>query len=336
MKKLKAAVIGFGFMGVTHTKNILENPDVELVAIVDKNPANISKNLTEQAGNLSTGTFSPDKISEVRIYTSIEECLAAEELDVCVIAVHTNFHYAFTKLALEAGVDVFLEKPFCLHVSEGEELIQLARENSRLLMVGHVVRFMAPYQKLKQWIDSGEFGPLNFLSLTRFSGVPAWGQWKEKQQDFGSSGGALFDLMVHDIDFVQWALGAPDSIQATSLPGKLSRHDYINANWKYNSGLHAKIEGGNIFHAAFPFQAGFSASFEKASIAFSSASPDSITVATDEGTSMVAIDDSLDGYAAEMDYFVQCAKSRNKPEKCMPESALKAIELCNEIASNQN
>ncbi len=336
MKKLKVAVIGFGFMGVTHTKNILENPDLELVAIVDKNPGNISKNLTEQVGNLSTGTFSQDKISDVRIYSSIEECLAAEKLDVCVIAVHTNFHYAFTKLALEAGVNVFLEKPFCLDVSEGEELIELAHKKNLLLMVGHVVRFMAPYQKLKHWIDSGELGPLNFLSLTRFSGVPAWGQWKEKQQDFGSSRGALFDLVVHDIDFVQWVLGVPDSMQGTSLPGKLSTHDYINTTWKYNSGIHAKIEGGNVFHAAFPFQAGFIASFENASIAFSSASPDSITVATDTETNVVAIDDSMDGYAAEMNYFVHCLKNGEKPEKCMPESALKAIKICIELSGNQN
>ncbi len=335
MKKIKVAVIGFGFMGVTHTKNILENPDLELVAIVDKNPANISRNLTEQAGNISTGTFSEDKISDVHIYSSIEECLAAEKLDFCVIAVHTNFHYAFTKLTLAAGVNVFLEKPFCLDISEGEELIELARKNNLLLMIGHVVRFMAPYEKLKKWIDSGEFGKLNFLSLTRFSGVPAWGQWKEKQQDFGSSGGALFDLVVHDIDFVQWALGVPDSIQTINLPGKLSAHDYINANWKYNSGIHAKIEGGNIFHAAFPFQAGFSANFENASITFSSANPDSIT-ATDTETSIVTIDDSLDGYAAEMDYFVQCLKNHEKPEKCMPESALKAIKICIQISDNQN
>ena len=336
MKKLKVAVIGFGFMGVTHTKNILENSDLELVAIVDKNPENISKNLTEQAGNLSTGTFSHDKISDVHIYSSIEECLAKEKLDFCVIAVHTNFHYDFTKLALGAGVNVFLEKPFCLNVLEGEELIELAREKNLLLMVGHVVRFMAPYQKLKQWIGSGEFGQLNFLSLTRFSGVPAWGQWKEKQQDFGSSGGALFDLVVHDIDFVQWALGVPDSIQSTNLPGKLSTHDYINAMWKYNSGIRAKIEGGNVFHAAFPFQAGFSANFENASIAFSSANPDSITVATDTETNIVAIDDSMDGYAAEMDYFSHCLKNHVKPEKCMPESSLKAIEICIELAGNQN
>ncbi len=194
-------------------------------------------------------------------------------------------------------------------------------------MVAHVVRFMPAYQKLKYWIDSGEFGRLNFLSMTRFSGVPAWGQWMEKQKDFGSSGGALFDLVIHDIDFVQWALGIPDSIVSTVLPGKLSHHDYLNANWKYNSGVNVKIEGGNFFHSNFPFQAGFSASFEKASIVYSSAIPENIIVSTDTETFKVPAGDAMEGYSGELDYFVDCMKNKTKPEKCMPESALQSISL---------
>lgn len=327
MKKLKVAVVGFGFMGMTHTMNILKNTDLELVAIVDKNPENISKNLDKQLGNLSTGTFSKNEISNVHIYSTFEECIAAKQLDACVIAVHTDFHYKLTKLALEAGINVFLEKPFCLDISEGEELIHLAKGKNLLLMVGHVVRFMPPYQKLKNWIDSGEFGPLKFLSLTRFSGVPAWGEWKEKQVDFGSTGGALFDLVIHDIDFVQWTLGMPDIIESTILPGKLSRHDYLNAIWKYNSGINVKIEGGNTFHTNFPFQAGFSANFENASIFYSSSNPENIIVATDSESNPVPAGDAMEGYSGELGYFFRCLLNHKKPERCMPESALQTIKL---------
>jgi predicted dehydrogenase len=63
-----------------------------------------------------------------------------------------------------------------------EALIKLARAKSKILMIGHVLRFMPAYLKLKTWIDSGEFGSLEFLSLSRFTGVPAWGQWKDKQK----------------------------------------------------------------------------------------------------------------------------------------------------------
>ncbi len=327
MGKIRIAVVGFGFMGITHTMNILKNPGLELVAIVDKNPENIRKNINEQIGNFSTGGISQKDIVNIKIYSSFEDCIAAEQLDACVIAVHTDFHYKLTKLAFEAGINVLLEKPFCLNISEGEELIELAANNGLLLMVAHVVRFMPAYQKLKNWIDSGEFGNLNFLSMTRFSGVPAWGQWLEKQKDFGSSGGALFDLVIHDIDFVQWAVGIPDSIESNVLPGKLSRHDYLNAKWKYSSGINVKIEGGNIFHTTFPFQAGFSASFEKASILYSSTNPENIIVATDTEIIKIPAGDAMNGYSGELDYFVECLKNKTKPEKCMPESALQSIIL---------
>jgi predicted dehydrogenase len=327
MKKIKIAVVGFGFMGITHTMNILKNPGLKLVAIVDKNPENIRKNINEQVGNFSTGGISQKDIADIKIYSSFEECIAEEQLDACVIAVHTDFHYKLTKLAFEAGINVLLEKPFCLNISEGEELIELAAKKGILLMIAHVVRFMPAYQKLKNWIDSGEFGNLNFLSVTRFSGVPAWGQWKEKQKDFGSSGGALFDLVIHDIDFVQWALGIPDIVESTILPGKLSRHDYLNANWKYNSGVNVRIEGGNIFHTVFPFQAGFSANFENASVLYSSNNPENIIVATDTETRQIVAGDAMEGYSGELDYFVDCLKNKTKPEKCMPESALQSIKL---------
>ncbi len=332
MQKSRIAVVGFGFMGQTHAKNILKNPEVELAAIVDKQPGNISDKLNQHSGNLTSDSLDEKEISSVAIYSSLEECLEVEKLDACVIALHTRLHYQYTKMALEAGVSVFVEKPFCLDVAEGEELIELAGTKNLLLMVGQVVRFMPPYQKLKNWIESEQFGKLKFLSLTRFSGIPAWGQWKEMQADFGASGGALFDLVIHDIDFVQWVLGLPDSITSTILPGKLSHYDYLNAMWKYNPGTIVKIEGGNIFHAAFPFQAGFSANFDNASVLYSSQSPENIIVTTDTETSLIPAGDAMEGFQAEMDYFIECLGKNSKPEICMPASALQSVKLCHQLA----
>jgi hypothetical protein len=126
---------------------------------------------------------------------------------------------------------------------------------------------------------------------------------------------------------VQWAVGVPDLIQSTILPGKLSKHDYLNANWKYKSGLNVKIEGGNTFHATFPFHAGFSANFENASILYSSNNPENIVVATDAEAKQFDMGDPMKGYSGELDYFIDCLQNKTKPEKCMPESALQSIKL---------
>lgn len=324
----KLVVVGFGFMGITHAMSVLNHPGAQLVAIVDLDPEKALANLGQEEGNLDTGSLKKEDLSKISSYTSLEECIAQEKPDACILSVHSDLHYSMALQALEAGIHVLVEKPLVLDPEEGDKLIELAAERDLLLMVAHVVRFMPPYLKLKQWIESGEFGELSWLSMTRFTGLPAWGQWKEKMKDYGSTGGALFDLVIHDIDYVQWVLGKPDSIEATVLPGKQSAQDYVSALWRYKSGPEVKIEGGNRFHQHFPFEAGYSANFEKASIKYSSSSPEHITVATDEETLEVAVGDAMEGYAGEMAYFVDCLDRKAKPEKCLPESANQSIRIC--------
>ena len=326
---MKVVIVGFGFMGMTHTMNILKNPQVDWLGIVARNPDSVYQKLNENTGNFSTGDLTAKDISNINIYTDLGTCLETTKPDVCIISVHTALHFEMAKTALEAGVHVFVEKPFTLNISEGKQLIALAREKNKILMVAHVVRFMPMFEQLKSWINNGNFGKLEFLSLSRFSGLPTWGQWREKQRDFGSSGGALFDLVIHDIDFAQWVCGTPDKIESQVLPGKLSNHDYISSLWKYeDSDLIVKIEGGNTFHSEYPFHAAFSARFENASVHFSSMNSENITVSTDSDTTFIPAGDAGDGFAKEIDYFIECVKTNLQPDKCTPESALESIHIC--------
>lgn len=323
------AVVGFGFMGMTHTINILKNEDLNLVAIVDKDLDGIEEKLSSGGGNFDTGNIDPETLATINKYQDLEECLKKEELDAVHICVHTNLHVELAKLTLNAGVSVFLEKPMTLNVKEGEELIALAESKGKLFMVGHVLRFMPPYEMLKKWIDEGTYGNLNFLSLSRFSGVPSWGQWKEKQKAFGTSGGALFDLVIHDIDYVNYLFGEPDQIESTNLPGALSEYDYISALWTYNEkGLKVKVEGGNTFHSNFPFQAGYMANFENASILFTTMKAEVIQIATNEETTEVSAEEGGDGFYNEIAYFAECLTQDKMPEKCLPASSLETIKIC--------
>jgi predicted dehydrogenase len=324
------AVVGFGFMGLTHTLNILKNKDLKLVGIVDKNPDLIKKSIGEKGGNISTGSVDAKQLQDINIYSDLGKCIDSENPDAIIISVPTGLHYKLTKSALLYNKHVFLEKPICLDISKAEELIALAEEKNKIFMVGHVVRFMPPYQKLKQWIDSKEFGDLRFLSLTRFSGRPEWGQWKEKEIA-DASGGALFDLAIHDIDFANYVLGPPDHLECKYLPGALSKHDYINAMWLYNkNNIHVSIEGGNNFHTNFPFQAGYLAHFEKASILYSSLKGNTIHIADDHKVKEVPSGDPVSGYYNEIAYFSKCLENNTFPYECMPATSLKSIKLCYE------
>ena len=325
----KVAVVGFGFMGMTHTINILKNKDLSLVAIVDKDLDGIEEKLTADSGNFSTGDIDPEVLASIQKYSDLDDCLKNEELDAVHICVHTDLHYVLAKKALSAGLNVFLEKPMTLDIQQGEELIDLAELKDCIFMVGHVLRFMSPYQALKKWIDEETYGKLNFLSMSRFSGVPSWGQWKEKQKSFGSSGGALFDLLIHDIDFVNYLFGTPDKIESNILPGALSEYDYISAMWSYDEkDVKVKIEGGNTFHSNFPFQAGYMANFENSSILFTTMKPEVIQIADNEEIKEVSAEEDGDGFYNEIAYFAECITQNKKPEKCLPESSLETIKIC--------
>jgi predicted dehydrogenase len=324
---IKAAIIGFGFMGITHAVNIMRNKKLCLRAIVDPNVQGVADKVNAQNGNFSSGQVDATAMLKVPVYRTLNECLKNQEIHAVHICVHTDLHYEIAMEAMNRGLHVFVEKPLCLRLDDGWLLIALAKQKKVKLMVGHVVRFMPAYRKLKEWIYSKQFGALKFISLTRFSGLPSWGQWKEKQQKFGSSGGALFDLVIHDIDFLNYALGTPLKIEAVCHPGALSSQDYVSAHW-YFSDVTAKIEGGNTFHSSFPFQAGYMAQFETASVVYSSRMPDFIQVCDNEKTHEIPAGDAGDGFYREIDYFADCIVNDVEPLECTPASSLKSIELC--------
>jgi predicted dehydrogenase len=322
------AVVGFGFMGLTHTLNILKNDNLNLAAIVEKNPDLIEKTIGTKGGNISTGSIDSDKLLGINKYSNLDDCLKSEDLDAINICVPTILHYEMTKKALLHDKHVFLEKPICLDIRQAEELINLAEKRNKIFMTGHVVRFMPPYQKLKQIIDSEEFGQIKFLALTRFSGRPGWGQWMEKEV-VDASGGALFDLVIHDIDYANFLFGEPDDIECRCLAGTLSKHDYVSAMWNYkHKNIQVRIEGGNRFHKNLPFQAGYMAYFEKASILYTSFKGDVIQIADDQNIKEIPAGDPVSGYYNEIAYFADCIENNRKPVQCMPFSSLQSIKLC--------
>uniref|UniRef100_UPI003216F223 Gfo/Idh/MocA family oxidoreductase n=1 Tax=uncultured Draconibacterium sp. TaxID=1573823 RepID=UPI003216F223 len=326
----RVAVIGFGFMGITHSRNILTCEELELAAIIEKDPDAVARKVDNPEGNFATGETDVDALKRVPVYDSLQTCLKNQKIDAVLVCVHTNLHYSMVKEALNNGLHVLVEKPFVLDIKKGEELIKLAQEKNLILMVAHVVRFMSPYKKLHEIIKSETYGKLNFISLTRFSGIPVWGQWKEKQKDFGSSGGALFDLIIHDIDFAAFIMEEePDKIESKVLSGKLSNHDYLNATWEYLSkNVKVKIEGGNIFHTNFPFRAGYVAVFEKATVSFSTDDAANVYIDNDEKRISVDANDLGDGYFNELVLFANSIVNGSLPERYRPESALNTIRLC--------
>ncbi|MFP3982450.1 MAG: Gfo/Idh/MocA family protein [Desulfurivibrionaceae bacterium] len=132
------------------------------------------------------------------------EVLRDPETDGVALATPAATHASLTRDALLAGKDVFVEKPLCLSVQEGGELVELAREKNRILMVGHILWYHPAVLKLKELIDSGRLGRVQYIYSNRLN----MGRIKQEEN-------VLWSLAPHDISVI---LGLtremPESVRA--------------------------------------------------------------------------------------------------------------------------
>lgn len=195
MSKTRIGVIGTGGISVLHLGAYQANPDVEIAALCDLNPA-----LLFQRGK--TYGVSPE-----HLYGDYREMLRHEALDAVSVCTWNSQHAPCAIAALEAGTHVLCEKPMATSASEARTMEAAARAADRLLMIGFVRRFSNDYEILKEFIDSGDFGELYHAKAVylRRKGCP--GSWfGEKAR---SGGGPLIDLGVHVIDLTRFLMGNP-------------------------------------------------------------------------------------------------------------------------------
>jgi UDP-2-acetamido-3-amino-2,3-dideoxy-glucuronate N-acetyltransferase len=91
------------------------------------------------------------------------------DIEACVVAVPAVLHYTLARQCMLAGKDVFVEKPLALKVEEGQELVRIARENKRILMVGHILQYHTAILKLKQLVDKGKLGEIQYVYSNRLN-----------------------------------------------------------------------------------------------------------------------------------------------------------------------
>ncbi len=141
---------------------------------------------------------------DLQITTEYGELLDDPEIDAIVITSSARSHYALAKAALEQGKHVFVEKPLALRVTEGQELVSLARKQGLRLMVGHLLLYHPAVQRLKAYIDSGELGEIRYIYSQRLN----LGQVRQDEN-------AMWSLAPHDISVALYLLDRePESVSA--------------------------------------------------------------------------------------------------------------------------
>jgi predicted dehydrogenase len=188
-KQLRLAVIGCGRWGPNHIRVFSELKRSTVVACADTSKAKLKHIATR---------------FNIQTTTDYHELLDDPQIDAVVIATPTASHFEITRQALLAGKHVLVEKPLCSNIEEGRDLVQLARQTGKVLMVGHVFLFNNGINKLKELISSGELGRIHYLDATRTNLGPIRGDVN-----------ALYDLATHDISIFNHLVGAmPTEVSA--------------------------------------------------------------------------------------------------------------------------
>ena len=110
-----------------------------------------------------------EQYPQIEFRRDYSELIADQNIHAVVLATPAALHFAMAKSALQAGKDVFVEKPLSLSAEEGSELVELAAKNQRILMVGHVLQYHPAIIKLKELIASGSLGRLEYLYSNRLN-----------------------------------------------------------------------------------------------------------------------------------------------------------------------
>ncbi len=215
MKKLRAAVVGVGYLGRFHAEKYGALQDVELVGVADSDPARAA----EIAGLLGTVAYGD--------YREL-----AGKVDLVSIVVPTRFHHAVASFFLHNGIHVLLEKPITTTVAEAQDLIATAADKGLVFQVGHLERFNPAFTAV-----AGRLKRPGFIEAVRVA------PFKPRGTDVS----VVLDLMVHDIDIIRRFVGSEiTAISATGAVVYSNEPDIANARIEFACGCVANVTASRI------------------------------------------------------------------------------------------
>jgi len=178
---INIGVVGIGGWGKNLARNYFQIPESNLKYICDLDEKKLEQAKSQYPGTTMTKEF--------------DDLINDEDLHAVVIATTAPGHFPLGKAALEAGKDVYIEKPLVLTVAEAEELIECAEKHDRILMVGHLLEYHPVVNYLKDIIKKGELGDILYIYAQRVNLGTVRGDEN-----------ALWNFAPHDISVILYLL----------------------------------------------------------------------------------------------------------------------------------
>ena len=318
---MRVAVLGLGFMGSTHLKALRSVAGAELVAVYSSDERKLAGDLSGVHGNLG-GPGERLDFEGVARYRAIEELLADSRVEAVDLCLPTDLHAPVAIAALRAGKHVFVEKPMALDGKSAEAMIAEAAKAGRVLMAAQVLRFFPMYAALKNALE--RLGPIRSAVFRRRCAAPGWSAWLA---DPARSGGGVFDLLIHDADMALHLFGPPETVSATGYEALAAGIDVIAGTLHYPGGAGVAIVGGWHHPRSYPFSMEYTVVGDNGTVEYSSAAATGPVLYRADGESEPLPQAEKDGYAAEIEYFIECCRTGRQPDLCPPRESAHAVAL---------
>lgn len=199
---IKVALIGAGKMGISHLSILGAHPLVEIVGVADT--SKIVNDVLEKYSGMNT-------------FTDYKKMLDEVKPDAVFVSVPTKFHASFVEDLLNRNIHVFVEKPFCLNATQGENLIRLAKGKGLVNQVGYHNKFVGTFEEVKRLVNSGVLGELNHFIGEAYGPVVIRKKQETWRSDPEEGGGCLMDYASHVIDLINYLVSPITKVHGSLL-----------------------------------------------------------------------------------------------------------------------
>lgn len=215
---INIAVLGVGYWGPNTVRNLRNIENCKLKYVCDMNTERlefIKKNYPDQY-----------------VTTDYQELLNDDDLQAVCIVTPVTTHKKLGIEFLEKGKHVFIEKPLTFNVQEAKDLVECASKKKKTLCTGHIFQFHPAVQKMKEIIESGELGKINYISASRMN------QGAGKYEVDVS-----WDLATHDLSIINYLMPEiPNRVSAFGKNHTVELNDTVTLRLDYENNAYSMIE----------------------------------------------------------------------------------------------
>jgi predicted dehydrogenase len=322
MDKLRAGIVGLGWVAGEYAKSFLHNPATELAAVCSRRP-------------LGPGDIEAQYGTPAEVYNDFESMLRKARLDLVALCTPHRFHAEQTIAAARAGVNVIIEKPVALSWEDAKRMLAIVRASKVRTLVSFEVRFLPLMLILRRLIDEGELGELHYGEVDYFHGIGPWAKqyaWNIKREMAGSS---LLTAGCHALDALLWLMG--QAVQEVFSYATRSAHpDYAPYEYPTTSVTLLKFRNGAVgkcascIDALQPYQFPVHLVGSKGSVLNNQLYSERLKGQTGWATIPTILPDSGDvthhPFQPEIDHFVDCLLAGKEASPNL-EEALRSHEV---------